>query len=88
MVIGALAPGVAASCVLPAAKSAALSQTIVEAAELHVVSRRARIVVRFTADENEIAAQIGNHVASVVGVLATVESYRVTERVTSHWLPV
>lgn len=85
LTIGALAPGVSPERVLPAAKAAALELAVVEAAEVQVVSGQARIVVRFTAAENEIATQIGRHVASVTAESARVEAWRVTERVGSRW---
>jgi len=86
LVIGALAPGVAPAAVLPSARDAAAELATVEASDVQVVSGQARVVVRFAADSAEIATQIGEHVASRTTRLATVVSWRVTERVKSAWL--
>ncbi|MGV8896415.1 MAG: hypothetical protein ACOH10_06540 [Rhodoglobus sp.] len=85
MAIGALTAGVAPDSVLPAAKAAALELVVVEAVDLHVVSGQARIVVRFTADDDDIAAQVAQHVASVTGTLAGVESWHATVRNGARW---
>lgn len=88
LAVGALAPGVAPDRVLPAAKEAARELAVVEAADLQVVSGQARIVVRFTADDAELAMQIGRHVASTTARLAAVDSWRITERSGARWEPV
>ena len=84
--VGALAPGVAPAVVLPAAKAAAEQLVVVEAADIQLVSGQARIVVRFAADDGEIAAQVGRHVASTVQRLAEVTGWRITERVGARWV--
>ena len=86
LVVGALAPGVAPASVLPAARDAALELAVVEVSDVQVVSGQARLVVRFAAESRELATQIGGHVASTVGTIADVESWRITERVKSAWL--
>ncbi len=88
MVVGALAEGVTPDRVLPAARSAAQELVIVEAVDIQVVSGQARIVVRFTADDAELSAQVGRHVAAVTAENATVDSWRVTQRDGSRWVPV
>lgn len=85
LTIGTLAPGVVPSAVLPAAKAAALELAVVEAADLQVASGQARIVVRFAADDVEIATQVGRHVASMVQALAAVTGWRITARNGSRW---
>ena len=85
LAIGALAPGIAPAAVLPAAKSAALEFAVVEAGDLQVVSGQARIVVRFVADDVQIATQVAQHVASVLQQLSAVASWRLTERTGSRW---
>jgi hypothetical protein len=84
--IGALGPGVNPARILPAAKAAAQTLTVVEAADVSVVAGRARIVVRFASEDGEVAAQIGRHVASIVQELAVVERLSITERVKSAWV--
>ena len=85
LVVGALAPGTSPAAVLPAARDAAAELTTVEAFDVQVVAGQARIVVRFSADEYEIADQVGRHVASVVARLAAVEGWKLTERRGSRW---
>lgn len=85
LAVGSLAPGVSPAAVLPAAKSAASELVVVEAADLQVVSGQARVVVRFAADDAEIAAQVGRHVASTVQALAAVTGWRITSRNGSRW---
>lgn len=87
MAIGALEPGVAPDRVLPAARGAALQLVVVESADLQVVSGQARIVVRFVADDTEIAAQVAQHVAVVTALIAAVNWWRLTERDGSRWNP-
>ena len=86
LIVGAIAPGVAPSRVLPTARDAAQTLTVVEASDVQVVAGEARLIVRFAAESREIAMQIGGHVASTVSTIATVASWRVTERVKSAWL--
>jgi hypothetical protein len=85
MAVGALAAGVTPDRVLPAARSAALELVVVEAADLQVVSGQARIVVRFAADDSDIAEQVAQHVATVTSTTAVVDSWRLTERDGSRW---
>jgi hypothetical protein len=88
LVVGALQPGVNPQRILPAAKEAALELAVVEAADLQVVAGQARILIRFAADEGEIAAQIGQHVASTVSTLASLTQWSITERVKNLWVAV
>jgi hypothetical protein len=88
MIMGAIAPGVAPDAVLPRAEAAASELTMVEAADLAIVSGAARITVRFDCDDGELAAQIADHVVAVTREAAAVTSYRVTERVKGRWFAV
>ena len=88
LVVGALRPGVNPASILPTAKAAALDLAVVEAADVQVVSGQARVIIRFAADEGEIAGQIGAHVASVVGDSAHVEKWAITERVKNLWVSI
>lgn len=85
MTIGALAPGVNPTQILPTAKAAAAELAVVEAAEVQVVSGQARIVVRFAADDTELAQQIGHHVAAVTTRSAHVDSWLITTRTGTRW---
>lgn len=88
MTIGALRPGVAPEQVLPLASAAAAQLTTVEASEVAVVSGAARLTVRFTADDAELALQIGRHVVEKTGTVAEARAFAVTERVRGRWFPV
>jgi len=88
MAVGALAPGAQPSAVLPAAAAAAAELVVVEASDVQVVSGQPRIVVRFTADDAEIADQVARHVASTTAAMAQVLSWQLTERAGSRWAAV
>ncbi len=88
MVVGTLAPGVQPQQVLPAAKAAALELTVVEANDLAVVAGEARITVRFSADDADIARQIGSHVATSTAALATVGRWKLTGLIGGRWIAV
>lgn len=85
LTLGALRPGTRPDAVLPAAMAAARTLTTVEAGDVQVVAGHARVVVRFTADDPEVAAQIGRHVASVAESTVEVLAWGVTERVKGAW---
>ncbi|CAN5183443.1 hypothetical protein BH11ACT5_BH11ACT5_01250 [soil metagenome] len=84
MAIGALRG--AADAVLPTARAATLELAVLEASDLQVVRGEARIVVRFTADDRELADQVAAHVAAAASKAAAVTAWRVTERVGERWV--
>jgi hypothetical protein len=84
LAIGALRG--AADAVLPAARAAAVELAVLEASDLQVVRGEARIVVRFTAETQELAEQVARHVASVTSTAAEVTGWRLTERVGGRWV--
>lgn len=71
--------------VLPAAREAASAVAVLEASDVQVVGGEARIVVRFTADDRETAAQVAGHVAAVTSGVAEVTAWRLTQRVGARW---
>ena len=75
-----------ADAVLLAARGAASELAVLEASDLQVVRGEARIVVRFTADDRDIAAQVAEHVASATSTAAEVTGWRLTERVGGRWV--
>ncbi len=83
MVVGALRGS--PDAVLPAARAAASGVAVLEASDIQVVRGEARIVVRFTADDREVAAQVAQHVASATGGAVDVTGWRLTERVGARW---
>lgn len=85
MTIGMLRPGISPDRVLPAAADAAADLTTVEAADLGIVAGSPRITIRFTADDPELAGQLGEHIAAATDAAAEVLSWKVSERVTGRW---
>ena len=85
MTVGMLKAGVPPDRVLPAAADAAAELTTVEAAELGIVAGAPRITIRFTADDAELAAQLGRHIAAATARAAEVLVWKVTERVKGRW---
>jgi hypothetical protein len=85
LTVGTLRPGVDPSSIVPTAAAAARMLTTVEASDLAVVAGAARVTVRFTADDAELAAQIGANVAAQTSRSAEVEAWKVTERVGGRW---
>jgi hypothetical protein len=85
MTVGMLRPGVTPDRVLPTAADAAAALTTVEAADLGIVAGAPRITIRFTADDAEIAGQLGQHIASATDAVAEVLVAKVTERVKGRW---
>jgi hypothetical protein len=84
MAVGALRGP--AEAVLPAARAAAAEVAVLEAADLQIVRGEARIVVRFTADDRELAEQAARHVASGTALAAEVDGWRLTERSGGRWV--
>lgn len=85
---GALRPGATAESVIPAAAEAVGELAVVEASDLAIVRAAPRIVVRFMAEDDELALQIAGHAASVTDRVVEVASWSVTRRVGGRWLPV
>lgn len=88
LTIGRLRPGVAPDALLPAAAAVAAEIAVLEASSVNVVSGEARLTVRFTADDDEIAEQVGGAVAEAAEALAEVGGERLTRRAGSRWLTV
>ena len=85
MTIGALTSGVAPMAIEPAAAAAAGELTTVEASSVNLVSGEARVTVRFTAEDDEIAHQVASHVLNVTSSMAAIPGWQVTRRVGSRW---
>ncbi|MEY9952935.1 hypothetical protein [Leifsonia sp. EB34] len=83
--VGRLRPDVAPTDIEPAAAAAVAELTTVEATSVDVVSREARITVRFTADGVDDAERVAEHAVAVVGSLADAGDWRLTERVGGRW---
>jgi hypothetical protein len=88
MTIGRLRPGVAPDAVVPHAAAAAAELTTVEASDVAVVAGHARVTVRFTADDAELAAQIAEYVVAATDAVAEPVAFTVTERVKGRWFSV
>jgi len=85
LAMGAVRAGIDPSAILPGAASAARELTTVESSDIAVVAGQARIIVRYMAEDADVALQLGEHVARSVQQFATVAAYTVTERVGSRW---
>lgn len=85
--VGLLRGTTAPEDVLPAAADAARALTTVEAWDLGVVGGRARITVRFTADDDPTAHRVAGVVARTVAELARVDAPQVTRRWGNRWYP-
>lgn len=85
MTVGMLRGRVTPESVLPTAADAARELTTVEAADLGIVAGAPRITIRYTADDAELARQLGSHVASATDAVAEVLQWKVTERMKGRW---
>lgn len=85
MTIGMLRPGVSPEQVQPAAAEAADEVAVLEASSVDVVRGEARLVVRFTADDTELALQVARHVVTSTDRVAQTVDAVVTERDGGTW---
>ena len=85
MTIGALRPGVSPAQVQPSAEDAAREVAVLESSNVDIVRGEARLAVRFTADDGELALQVARHVVASTGALAAVGHSTVTERDGGTW---
>jgi hypothetical protein len=83
--VGRLRSDVAATDIEPAAAVAAAELATVEATSVDVVSREARLTVRFTADRAADALLVAEHTVAAVHALAETGTWRLTERVGGRW---
>jgi hypothetical protein len=88
MTIGMLRPGASPEQVQPAAADAAAEVAVLESSNVDVVRGEARLVVRFTADDPELALQVARHVVVSTGRVAQIAHSTVTERDGGTWLRV
>lgn len=87
-VIGLLRRGVRPETVLPAAVAAGRELATVEASDVSVVAGRARITVRFMADDDPSAGRVADHVCATTGALADLGEVTLTRRYGGRWYPV
>lgn len=85
LAVGLLRPGVDPAVVLPAAADAARALTTVEASDLGVVRGRARVTVRFVADDDSAAHRVADVVRDRVDALAATSDHRLTRRWGNRW---
>ncbi len=88
MTMGLLRPGAEPHTVLPRAADAARELAVVEATDLAVVAGGARLIVRFEAEEAELAVQIARQVADTTDLVAEVVGYTITQSVRGRWFAV
>ncbi|MFD6137488.1 hypothetical protein [Isoptericola sp. NPDC056618] len=87
LAVGLLQPGVDPADVLPAAADAARELVTVEAYDVGVVRGRARITVRFTADDDAAAHRVADAVHDRVDALADTFGGTLTRRWGGRWQP-
>jgi hypothetical protein len=83
--VGRLRSDVPATSIEPAAAAATAERATVEATSVDVVSREARLTVRFTADRADEALAVAEHTVAAVHALAETGAWRLTERVGGRW---
>ncbi|WP_243694786.1 hypothetical protein [Labedella populi] len=85
MTIGMLRPGVSPERVQPTAADAAEEVAVLESSSVDVVRGQARLVVRFTADDVELALQVARHIVTSTDHVAQALDAVVTERDGGTW---
>ena len=83
--VGRLLPGVRPEEVLPAAAEAVAELTTVEASSVSLARGVPQAVVRFTAEDDEVARQIGAWAVTAAERRAEVEDARLARRSGSAW---
>jgi hypothetical protein len=85
MTVGALMPGVAPEQVQPRAEEAAREVAVLESSNVDVVQGEARLTVRFTVEDAELALQVARFVVSSTAEVVRVGHSTVTERDGGTW---
>jgi hypothetical protein len=85
--VGLLRPGASAPTLLPDAVAHARTLVTVEASDLEVVRGRARVTVRFQADDDAEARRAGWAVLHHLDERAEIEGRSVTRRFGNRWYP-
>lgn len=85
MTIGALRPGVDPERVQPRAEDAAREVAVLESSQVDVVRGEARLTVRFTAEDAEIALQVARHVIATTADVAQLGAATITRRDGGTW---
>ncbi|SMG27394.1 hypothetical protein [Agreia pratensis] len=86
--IGALRPGVAAARLLPELTDDARTLAIVEASSIAVVRGEARVVIRFTGEDDQDARNVALGIFSLARELAQLSTPELTRRVKNKWIAV
>lgn len=85
MTIGMLRPGASPERVEPTAAAAADEVAVLEASSVDVVRGEARLVIRFTAEDGELALQVARHVTTTTDRVAQLLDAVVTQRDGGTW---
>jgi hypothetical protein len=83
--VGRVLPGTRPEQVLPAVADAVAELATLEASSVSLARGVPQAVVRFSADDDEIAVQIAEHAAATVARLAEVRGSRLARRVGGAW---
>lgn len=85
MTVGALRPGVPPERVQPRAEEAVSEIAVLEASSVDVVRGEARLTIRFTADDAELAEQVAHHVMATTAEVVELGRAILTERDGGTW---
>jgi hypothetical protein len=83
--VGRLAAGVRPDAVLPAIADAVAELTVLEASAVSLARGVPQVVVRFTAEDDELARQIGGWAVAAAERRAEVDDARLTRRSGTAW---
>lgn len=86
--IGALRAGVEAARLLPELADDARTLAVVEASSISVVRGEARVVIRFTGDDDQDARSIALGIFGLARELAELSRPELTRRVGNRWIAV
>jgi hypothetical protein len=86
--VGMLRPGVSAAAVLPTLADDARTLAVVEASSVNVVAGRARLVIRFTGEDDADAVSTAEGIAGFALELVELQEIGLTRRVKQAWIDV
>lgn len=86
--VGLLRPGTSAPDLLPDAVAFARTLVTVEASDVEVVRGRARVTVRYQADDDPSARRAGWAILHRLDELAEIDGRQLTRRFGNRWYPV
>jgi hypothetical protein len=86
--VGALCPGIRAAALLPTLTTDVRTLAVVEASSVDIVRGQARVIIRFTGDDDTDARSIALGIFGLARELAELGSPELDRRVGNRWVPV